>query len=342
MEIRKSTSVTDAKLQTDKASALTPAREAGRSSGATTVVETSSNVSQQAVLTRWVTLASISSAMGESEHSARTLQQLSRQLKSLDTQLVQDFEPEKSAQKVNNLVKGMKRQLSEGGVDYRLRANEHSDTSATVVTKTLNKSVDFLSRKTLDEQVSIVMGRSAKAVTLKLEAGDEPAQNLRTLQQAFAKHQIDVSVGENQSLQFSARGDAASALKETWQMMGTGVRIAAGNPVAINLGEPSHALDNLQEISQDENAQLENYRQEINRLQRRIKMSLDNIDGRRQDILQRLQQLQTMTPDEEGLQQISDEVEQIMRQPEKHSVSILLSNANVTRNLVTFSLSYPD
>ncbi len=342
MEIRKSTAVSDTKLQTDKTAGLTPVRSTVRQAESAKLVDTSSNVSQQAILTRWVALASANNAMSESEHSARTLQQLSRQLKSLDTQLSQAFDPEKSAQKVGNLVKGMKRQLAEGGVDNRLRGKETSDTTAATVTKSLTQNIDFLSRKNLDEQVNIVMGRSAKAVTLNLEAGAEPSQNLRTIQQAFGRHQISVSVGENQTLQFSARGDAASALKETWQMMGTGVRVAAGNPIATALNEPSHALDTLQEISQQQDSRLDSYRQEIGRLQRRIKMSLDSIDGRRQEVLQELQRLQASTVDEEGLEDISHEVEQIMDHPDKHAVSILLSNANVTRNLVSFSLSAAD
>ncbi|MCH1923259.1 hypothetical protein L9G74_02790 [Shewanella sp. C32] len=311
---------------------------AERDSGSTSVrVTKQASSSQHAVLSRWVSLASIAKSMSQSEHSTRTLQQLSRQLKSLDTQIEQTGSSPDSGKKVNQLVAAMKRQLQQGGVNNRLQSQEQP--TSTKLTKALTNKVDLLSPKAMDETVSIVMGRSGKAVSLALPAGASRRDNLQTISQAFAGQNIDVSVSDRSELLFHANGDSSAALKEPWLMMGTGVRVAAGNPVAISLNDEPHALDDLQQLSQQSDTRYEAYSQEIAKLQRSIKSALEGIEQRRQQILMRLQQVQRPPLSEEHLTEIDGEVQKLMQQPTHHAVPIIIAQANITRNLVSFSLS---
>ncbi len=190
---------------------------AERDSGSASVrVTKQASATQHAVLSRWVSLASIAKSMSQSEHSTRTLQQLSRQLKSLDTQIEQTGSSPDSGKKVNQLVAAMKRQLQQGGVNNRLQSQEQP--TSTKLTKALTNKVDLLSPKAMDETVSIVMGRSGKAVSLALPAGASRRDNLQTISQAFAGQNIDVSVSDRSELLFHANGDSSAALKEPWLM----------------------------------------------------------------------------------------------------------------------------
>lgn len=293
--------------------------------------------SQHQVLSRWVALATVTKSMGNSEQSARTLKQLSYQLRALSSRINQQA-PNKGAvqSQVASAVSQMKALLQQGGVNGKLRS---SDPAVQSVTRELTNKVDLLSAKALDEQVSIVMGRSGKAVSFSLPAYANKSANLSTLQQAFAGQDISVGVSERDTLLFSASKEASSALKEPWLMMGKGVRIAAGNPVSVSLNEEPHALDKLQQLAQTQNTANEAYQQQIAQLQRSIRASLQNIENQRQQILQRLQQIQRSPAGETELQELTQQVQQILNQPDQNAVSILVSQANITRNLVSFSLS---
>ncbi|QVK22737.1 hypothetical protein KHX94_16060 [Shewanella dokdonensis] len=179
--------------------------------------------SQHQVLSRWVALATVTKSMGNSEQSARTLKQLSYQLRALSSRINQQA-PNKGSKgavqsQVASAVSQMKALLQQGGVNGKLRS---SDPAVQSVTRELTNKVDLLSAKALDEQVSIVMGRSGKAVSFSLPAYANKSANLSTLQQAFAGQDISVGVSERDTLLFSASKEASSALKEPWLMMGKG------------------------------------------------------------------------------------------------------------------------
>lgn len=293
--------------------------------------------SQHQVLSRWVALATVTKSMGNSEQSARTLKQLSYQLKTLSARINQQASPNGvNPQQIASAVSKMKAQLQQGGVNGKLLSR---DPAAHSVTRELTNKVDLLSPKALDEQVSIVMGRSGKAVSFSLPAYADKSANLETLQQAFSSQEIAVTVSERDTLLFTASKDASSALKEPWLMMGKGVRIAAGNPVSVSLSEEPHALDALQQLAQRHNTASDVYQQQIAQLQRSIRASLQNIELQRQQILQRLQQIQRSPAGADELQELTQQVQQILNQPDQNAVTILVSQANITRNLVSFSLS---
>lgn len=342
MQIDTSPAVTESQRKGDgrvaSAAPSATTQVAARDSASPSVqVTKQASSTQHAVLSRWVSLASIAKSMSHSEHSTRTLQQLARQLKSLDTQIHQTQSSADAGKKVNQLVSAMKRQLQQGGVDNRLQSQDQQTTGK--LTKALTNKVDLLSPKPMDETVSIVMGRSGKAVSLNLPAGASRNENLQTISKAFGGQNIDVSVSDRSELLFHANGDSSAALKEPWLMMGTGVRVAAGNPVAISLNDEPHALDELQQLSQQTDARHEAYSQEIAKLQRNIKSALQGIESRRQQILMRLQQVQRPPLSEEHLTEINGEVQQLMQQPNQNAVPILIAQANITRNLVSFSLA---
>ncbi|MDF0535732.1 hypothetical protein PY479_15780 [Shewanella sp. A32] len=292
---------------------------------------------QHQVLSRWVALATVTKSMGNNEQSVRTLKQLSFQLKALSARINQQtINGNANQQQIASAVSQMKAQLQQGGVNGKLRSNDPSQAS---VTRELTNKVDLLTPKALDEQVSIVMGRTGKAVSFSLPAYADKSANLATLQQAFAGQEISVTVSDRDSLLFTTAKAASSALKEPWLMMGKGVRIAAGNPVSVSLSEEPHALDSLQQLAQSQNTSSEAYQQQIAQLQKSIRSSLQNIESQRQQILQRLQQIQRSPVGAEELQELTEQVQQILNQPDQNAVSILVSQANITRNLVSFSLS---
>ena len=319
---------------------LEPVNEQKNQGTETSEPQSSSRQQRQfSVLSRWSNMASLAKSLAESEQSERTLRQLYSQLQKLDQQIASEqlsgndnqlaSRVEQSSTLMSQLAK-----RSNSGVDWQLQP---SNSAVEQVTRQLPDNIDLLSTRPHAEKIQLMMGRSGKHLTLDIPAGQTPQQNLDQLKQAFSTRQITVDLDSEQRLIFSASQKESWALKEPWIMTGTGVRIAAGNPVSVSLQEPPHVLDKLSDLSND-NASLKMYRDEISQLQRRIRASLQRISEQRKELQAELRRIQQQLNDEQEMQQLSQNIRLNMHQSEQYSAAAIVSQANTTRNLVSFSL----
>lgn len=322
-----------------KATLLVESKDDNKLKSKTAIGENIGQHKQFAVLSRWSELATVSKALAEYEQSERSLRQLYNQLQKLEQQISvkqRQGDHEQLSQKVKQTSSVMSQIATRGnsGIDSQLYPISSTNT---VLTRQLPAKVDLLSTRPHGEKIQIMMGRSGKHLTLDLLAGQRPQQNIENLQQAFAPHQIKVTSSDNQQLSFSAKSHHAWPLKEPWVMTGEGVRIAAGNPVSLSLQEPPHALDMLNQLAHDK-AALDIYRDEIRQLQRRVGASLQNISQQRQRLQAELRQIQQPQSDNQNMLLMSQSIKQDMRAPHLNSVASVVSQANTTRNLISFSL----
>ncbi|MBU3023135.1 hypothetical protein [Aestuariibacter sp. A3R04] len=321
---------------------LEPVNEQKNQQKETSEPQASSRQQRQfSVLSRWSVMASLARTLAESEQSEHTLKQLYSQLQKLEQKVVSEQSSGNTKQlaswveQSSTLMSKLAKHPS-SGVDWQLQPNSDG---ARQVTRQLPDNIDMLSIRPHAEKIQLMMGRSGKHLTLHLPSGQTPQQNLEQLKQAFSTRQIDVDLDSEQRLVFSASEKDGWALKEPWIMTGTGVRIAAGNPVSVSLQEPPHVLDKLTDLSKD-TASLKMYRDEISQLQRRIRASLQRISEQRKELQASLRRIQQQLDDEQKMQQLSQNIRLNMHHSEQYSAAAIVSQANTTRNLVSFSLKF--
>ena len=184
------------------------------------------------------------------------------------------------------------------------------------------------------------MGRSGKSLSLKIPAYQDEKTNLTAIQNAFAPHHINVELNRENRLLFSAQKDNAAPLLEPWVMSGQGVRIAAGNPISLQLNDLDNPLNELAKIA-DKNATIAQHREQIQSAQRHLKANLIKIQAQKQQLQSQLEQLDSASSlaNTDELLALSLGVKQHMQDPSVNSVAAIMSQANITRNMVQYSLT---
>lgn len=203
---------------------------------------------QIAVLQRWSEMAQLSQVICKQQQAELSYRYLYSALEQLRRPLQHNFQPQLSTtelqllqQQVGELVNW--RAQSASALDAELYPQQKT---AALYQAVLNARIDLLSPRPQHEQISILFGRTGATVSLQLAAEASAELNLQHIQQAFAREQISVQLNAQQQLVFSAVGPARRKLEENWLMTGEGVRVAAGNPVAISLTQPLCRLGRLQ------------------------------------------------------------------------------------------------
>ena len=295
-----------------------------------------------AVLSRWSDLADLSKSLAESEQSERTLRLLYDQLQKLEQQIgakLAKGDNEQMSLRLQQSSALMSRvaKRPNSGVDWQLQPTQ---SVVQKITRQLPDSIDLLSERPHNEKIQIMMGRSGKHLTLDLPAHASAKQNLNQLKQAFANLNINVDVERDGRVSFSTAKSDSWALKEPWVMAGTGVRIAAGNPVSVALNEPAHVIEKLENLAR-ENTSLSMSRDEIRQLQRKVKASLQIINNQRQQLKAELARVQQRMEGSQEMQQLSQSISQNMKSSEQYSSAVIVSTVNTTRNLISFGLDTP-
>lgn len=287
---------------------------------------------QVQTLSRWASMAQIGRALAEQEQSERSLRQLYAGLEKLSMQLQQgnSLVAQARVEELQRLAKA-----PNAGVTTELQAQGQQSGS---FARQLPPKIDWLSVRPHDEKIQLLMGRSGKSLQVVLPAGQSEAQNLRSVQQAFSPHHINVGLDNQQRLLFTAASEHAWPLKEPWVMVGEGVRVAAGNPVSVSLQEPEHPLDVLARSVKQERGDVQAQQQQIKQVQRRIRDALVQINSERQQLTARLQQIQQQQPAQPSLSDSAEALQQQITTP-RHAISAVMAQGNITRNLVQYSLA---
>lgn len=329
-------------------SALTPLNAADRAAVIKAVraddtgrtVPASRQSRQIQVLSKWALAADVSKQLSQTDQTERSIRQAYQALENLRRQLNAPGHSKLSAQQQQQA----QQQLAQ--LEQKL-SHSSSGLSADLipaggqpapVKASLSHNIDLLSERRQSEQVSILLGRSGSAVSISLPAGQSAEQNLHTVQQAFARQQISVGTDTQQQLYFSAEARDARKLQEPWLISGQGVRVAAGNPVSVKLQAADSTLTQLGKAATSaDNVQA--YSQQIQQAQQQLKDALSKVQAQRTALQAQLVAISQSQSDNTELNALSQQLRTEMQSGSKSAVSVVMSQANITRSLVEFGLS---
>jgi flagellar biosynthesis chaperone FliJ len=327
-------------------SALTPLNAADRAAVIKAVraddtgrtVPVSRQSRQIQVLSKWALAADVSKQLSQTDQTERNIRQAYQALENLRRQLNAPGNSKLSAQQqqqAQQQLAQLEKKLAHSSSGLNADLTPASAQPAPVKAS-LGSNIDLLSERRQNEQVSILLGRSGSAVSISLPAGQSAEQNLHTVQQAFAQQQISVS-SNNQQLYFSAEARDARKLQEPWLISGQGVRVAAGNPVSVKLQAADSTLAQLGKAAATaDNVQA--YSQQIQLAQQQLKDALGKVQAQRAALQAQLVAISQSQNDNTELNALSQQLRIEMQSGSKSSVSVVMSQANITRSLVEFGL----
>ena len=297
---------------------------------------------QVKVLTGWAQRGALSQALAKAEQSESTIRNLYMGLEKLAQQLntqAANTQPQPmQQQQIKVQIASLQNTANKkgSGLDTQLKITDPNR----AISKQLNANIDLLSARPHEENIQLVMGRSGKSLSLKIPAYQDEKTNLTAIQNAFAPHHINVELNRENRLLFSAQKDNAAPLLEPWVMSGQGVRIAAGNPISLQLNDLDNPLNELAKIA-DKNATIAQHREQIQSAQRHLKANLIKIQAQKQQLQSQLEQLDSASSlsNTDELLALSLGVKQHMQNPGVNSVAAIMSQANITRNMVQYSLT---
>jgi hypothetical protein len=335
----------------EKVQSLEPANTAKSSSVVTSSKDSANNLwknkivakqEQVQVLTNWSIRGALSQELAKAEQSEATIRNLFIGLERLSQQLntqAANTKPQAMQQRgISSQITMLQNAASRkgSGLDAQLRTNDPNRP----ITRQLNANMDLISKRPHDENIQLLMGRSGKSLNLSLPANQDERANFSAVQNAFSQHQISVELSRENRLLFSAKKENAGPLLEPWVISGQGVRVAAGNPISLQLNDIDNPLNELAKIA-DKNASIQEHRDRIQNAQRHLKANLMKVQAKRQQLLAQLQQLDTASSldNSEALTNLSSNAKQQMLSAGANSVSVIMAQANVTRNMVQYSLN---
>ncbi|MCQ8877508.1 flagellin [Pseudoalteromonas shioyasakiensis] len=296
---------------------------------------------QVAVLSRWSIRGQLSQALAQTEHSEVTLKQMFNALdklaKQLNTQAATDIPQVMQQANIQSKVNLLQQLAAQPGSGLNKQLKLASENSLSV--RQLNANIDLISVRPHDERIQLLMGRSGKSVILNLPANQGEAKNLEAIQGAFDKQEINVELGRDNRLLFSATKDQAGLLDEPWIMSGQGIRVAAGNPISVPLEEPQNPLQQLAKIAES-NSNIQAHRDKIKQVQQQLKTNLFKIQAQRKELASQLEQIEKAASAEQN-SQLSDDSNRISEQmfsSGTNNIATIMAQANVTRSIVRFSL----
>lgn len=291
------------------------------------------------VLSKWALAADVSKQLSQTDQTERSirlayqeLENLRRQLNSPAAARLSSDQQQQAQQKLQQLEQKLAR--SDSGLNAQLMP---AGTAPAPVSASLTNNIDLLSERRQSEQVNILLGRSGGAVSISLPAGQSVSENLQSVQQAFAPQQISVSADNQQQLYFSTEARNARKLQEPWLLTGQGVRVAAGNPVSVALQPADSALTQLSKAAgKADNVQA--YQQQIQLVQQQLKDALSKVQAQRAALQAQLAAISQQQSDATELNALSQQLRLNMQSGSKSAVSVVMSQANITRSLVEFGL----
>lgn len=296
---------------------------------------------QVSVLSRWSMRGKLTQALAKAEYSETTLRQLYNALDKLAKQINTEsatakLQPMQQAS-LQSKITAMQQQAAQpsSGLDKQLKLK--GDTN--LVQRQLTANIDLLSAKPHDEKIQLLMGRSGKGISLQLPANQGEAKNLAAIQNAFSRHQISVELGRDNRILFSTSQEQAGLLEEPWVISGQGVRVAAGNPLSLQLNELDNPLNELAKAA-DNNDSVQAHRDKIKQVQYQLKSNLLKIQAQRKELAAQLQQIESMQAaiSEDEISQLSKNVGASMLSSNSSHISSIMAQANVTRSIVRYSL----
>ena len=277
----------------------------------------------------WSYVGAAQQKISETQSSEQALAMAYRQLKQLERQLSQSQQAgSQIRQQIADLDEQIAKQESSltGDLTPKVLQNAQPKNSYVI------DKVDLLSAKPSSEKLQLFFPSSSSAVSIDLPAGESGDALVSRLNQGLAKEQISVAVNGDGALTFSVAAGNSRKLDEAVFFSGEGIRVPAGNPVAIKLSPEKSELGKLSDgLSQGESQQEQ---QRLQKLLTNIEQSMRELKQYRRQMLAQLEKVKARTAEmsEEELNRLQQELQQqLSRGDFSQGFSALVTQANVSR-----------
>lgn len=288
-----------------------------------------------AVLGRWALAADLSKRLSLSAQTERTIRTLYKNLEQMKRMASSQADLSQATPSIQNLVH--ESQTVQAAPYSGLEENlELTGSTRTGYRAALPPQLDFLTPKELPEQISILLGRSGKAITLSLPANQSKADNLAHIQQQFATLGIRVSEGTEGELEFETAVAKQGLLKEHWQLTGQGVRVAAGNSIQLKLSKSKAPLQKL--MPNEQQHELAQYLKGIEQAQQKLKQSLAQLRHSQTEIKAQLQELQ-WSQQTTNAEQFKQQAQNLLHTDNVAKTQLIMAQTGINRSFVQFGLS---
>ena len=290
------------------------------------------------VLSEWALAAELSKRIALAEHTEQTIRRVYAQIESIKRELAESKTETISSDHLSYITKelwNIETQIKEPNSGLNSHLNLTS--TATITTALLNKQIDLLSPRKQGERLQILIGRTGKAVYLAIPPDNSPESTLEQVQRGFAKHGIQAHQMENGQLAFSVPNEASNILKNPWSFTGEGIRIAAGNPIAVELTIEQGEMKKLVELAR-EDSHITQYIAELEKRQQALKNTLAELRAELAMLNQELQKLQTQVVDTQSVYALSQQLNTQMQNRHTDQLSIIMAQSGINKNLVNYGL----
>ncbi len=231
----------------------------------------------------WDQLAYIQSQLSDIQTAEASLADVYRQLSSL----LQNLATSNTSQQANQLQSWYNRFKNGSGLDNELTPYALSE-DAPQISYTTDK-LNLLVTRPKDETITFYFRDTRSSVSVLLPADATPDELLDKLQQGLSREGISLSINNKAELVFSIAADLSSKLARPVSVSGDGYRIPAGNPVAVRLQQAPGIFDLLMnQLLTLQPANSDAYRNEVDRLRRKLRFSLLQLRRRRQTLFSAL------------------------------------------------------
>lgn len=190
--------------------------------------------------------------------------------------------------------------------------------------------VDLLTPRNQSEQLQLFFSGARDGASVELPAQASPQQVLQVLRQQLKPLQIGADLNARGELQFSVPAAQRRVLEAPVLVSGEGIRVPAGNPVAIQLDPAPGRLDEL--AAGIRSGELSGQRERIQQMMSSLEDSRRQLQQNSQAIISRLNQIRGSISAIGDELQLSEQLSNVMKQAEfSQHVSVLLAQANVSR-----------
>jgi hypothetical protein len=296
---------------------------------------------QVQVLEKWTVYAGLARGSALLEHTERSLKQMYGGIEHIRRKA--------ASHGSENLAPGLKTEIQQqlqtihnrvllpaGSLDYKLRFVGQDNT---VTGMQMDAEIDLISRRSQEETIHFVLGRSGAGVSVKLLSDADVKENLESIRSAFRPHQIDVEAEPQGGLTFSTDNSNKRKILEPWYLVGEGVRVAAGNPVQIKLKQPDSVFQifqrelELHQTADTVSANASSIQHRIRQTLNEVKVASENILG---DMLSAINQ--NLKEESESMRKLSSYIGTNMTNEGQLTLPTVMAQSNTTRNIVRYGL----
>ncbi|WP_334021386.1 hypothetical protein [Alteromonas sp. S015] len=287
------------------------------------------------ILSDWALSAELNRRVAMTEHTEQAIRRIYAQIESIRRELSQATNSNVSSEQTSSIAREVweiESTLASSGLSSQLSLASNS-----VHTAKLSEQIDLLSQRSQGERLQVLLGRSGRAVNLLIPPGQDADTTFSALESAFHRHGVSLGRETNGQLTFSVPQEHSQILREPWSFLGSGIRVAAGNPVSIELAPQQSEMRQLLE-SVGNNVAREHYINELEARQQRLRATLAELRNERTVLLEQLKKLEMDTVDTGTAVAIARVLRAQMSSGAASQMPLIMAQSGIHAGLVRYGL----